>query len=87
MESQFILKKSRSHLIETRVFLGHPPHADGSPDARQLRVVRGEERVFIEGSAAAAAIVVLPVAADHRLVFPDLEDNKIEVSFFVPNCH
>ena len=60
------------------MFLGHPPHADGAPDARQLRVVRGEERVIVEGSATAAAVVVLPVAADHRLVLPHLEEKTPE---------
>jgi hypothetical protein len=61
------------YLIETRVFFGHPPHADGPSDAGQLRVVGGEERVFVEGGATAATVVVLPVAADHRLVFPGLK--------------
>ena len=58
------------------MLLGHASHADGAPRARDLRFVRREERSVLEGRPAAAAGVVLPVAADHRLVFPNLEKNR-----------
>lgn len=62
-----------AYLVEGRVFPGHSPHANSTANARQLRVVRGEQGPLVEGGPASATGVVLPVAADHRLVFPDLK--------------
>ena len=56
------------------MFLGHPPHADGAPDAGQPGVVGGEEGPRLQGGPAPSPRVVLPVAADDGLVAPGLEE-------------
>ena len=62
------------YLVEAGVFLGHPPHADGAPDAGQPGVVGGEEGPWLQGCPPSTPRVVLPVAADDGLVAPGLEE-------------
>ncbi len=73
------------HLVESRVFLRHASHADGSTNARQLRLIGREEGAVVEGCASTAAGVVLPVATYYRFVLPHLSLLILFIGFLSSN--
>ena len=72
------------YLVESGVFLRHASHSDGTPDARELRLVGREEGAVVKGCASSTAGVVLPVATYYRFVLPHLT-GKIVIYLEQPN--